>query len=127
MRQLLVVVGLLALMLPLLRDPLVAAQEQAQVQRDATGNPIGVLGPVNALGQEIKRPPPPTGPAPHLPDGTIDLGTAPGSSCRAGATAPHMYILSEWMGRSARSFWTAASIPPQLHTIERWTRVDAGH
>jgi hypothetical protein len=86
MRQLLVVVGLLALMLPLLRDPLVAAQEQAQVQRDATGNPIGVLGPVNALGQEIKRPPPPTGPAPHLPDGTIDLGTAPGSSCRAGAT-----------------------------------------
>jgi hypothetical protein len=34
----------------------------------------GVLGPVNALGQEVKRPPAPTGPAPRLPDGTIDLG-----------------------------------------------------
>src|SRR4029434_5908141 len=64
-------------MLPLLREPLVAAQEQAQVQRDATGNPIGVLGPVNALGQEVKRPPAPTGPPPRLPDGTIDLGDGP--------------------------------------------------
>src|SRR4029453_6037229 len=73
MRRLLVVVGVLAVVIPLLRDPL-AAQEQAQVQRDATGNPIGVLGPVNALGQELKRPPAPTGPAPRLPDGTIDLG-----------------------------------------------------
>jgi hypothetical protein len=34
----------------------------------------GVLGPVNALGQEVKRPLAPTGPAPRLPDGTIDLG-----------------------------------------------------
>ena len=33
----------------------------------------GTLGPVNALGQEVKRPPVPTGPAPRLPDGTIDL------------------------------------------------------
>src|SRR5882672_6037435 len=74
MRKLLVVVGVLVVVLPLLSGPLAAAQEQAQVQRDATGNPIGVLGPVNALGQEVKRPPAPTGPAPRLPDGTIDLG-----------------------------------------------------
>src|SRR4029079_3515064 len=73
MRKLLVVVGVLTVVLSL-RDPRAAAQEQAQVQRDATGNPIGVLGPVNALGQEIKRPPAATGPAPRLPDGTIDLG-----------------------------------------------------
>ena len=37
-------------------------------------NPSGVLGPVNALGQEVERPPAPAGPAPRLPDGTIDLG-----------------------------------------------------
>jgi len=36
--------------------------------------PQGPLGPVNALGQEVKRPPAPTGPVPRLPDGTIDLG-----------------------------------------------------
>jgi len=54
-RKLLVVVGVLAVVLPLRSGSLAAAQEQAQVQRDATGNPIGVLGPVNALGQEIKR------------------------------------------------------------------------
>jgi hypothetical protein len=36
--------------------------------------PSGALGPVNALGQEVARPPAPTGPAPRLPDGTIDLG-----------------------------------------------------
>ena len=34
----------------------------------------GVLGPVSALGQEIKRPLAPTGPVPRLADGTIDLG-----------------------------------------------------
>jgi hypothetical protein len=73
-RKLLVVVGVLALVIPLLTGSRAAAQEQAQVQRDATGNPIGVLGPVNALGQEVKRPPAPTGPPPRLPDGTIDLG-----------------------------------------------------
>jgi hypothetical protein len=36
--------------------------------------PSGVLGPVNALGQDVNRPPAPTTPAPRLPDGTIDLG-----------------------------------------------------
>src|SRR5687767_9036436 len=46
-----------------------AAQAQAP-----GGNPTGVLGPVNALGQEVQRPPAPTGPPPRLPDGTIDLG-----------------------------------------------------
>src|SRR4029450_1972724 len=74
MRKRLVVVGVLAVVLPLLTDSRAAAQEQAQVQRDATENLMGGPGPVNALGQEIKRPPPPTGPAPRLPDGTIDLG-----------------------------------------------------
>jgi hypothetical protein len=34
----------------------------------------GVLGPVDALGQEVRRPPAPTTPSPRLPDGTIDLG-----------------------------------------------------
>src|SRR5688500_12140955 len=38
------------------------------------GDGKGVLGPVNALGQEVQRPPAPTGPPPRLPDGTIDLG-----------------------------------------------------
>src|SRR5918996_4231801 len=33
----------------------------------------GVLGQVGALGQEVKRAPVQTGPAPRLPDGTIDL------------------------------------------------------
>jgi hypothetical protein len=40
----------------------------------AAQNPPGALGPVDALGQEVTRPPAPTGPAPRLPDGTIDLG-----------------------------------------------------
>ena len=66
MRTLLVSTGLLVVALPLAR-PLVA--EQA-----GQGNPTGVLGTVNALGQEVKRPPAPTGAAPRLPDGTIDFG-----------------------------------------------------
>src|SRR5215216_7232453 len=68
------VVGVLVVVLSLLTAQLAAAQEQPQGQRDAAGNPIGVLGPVNALGQDIKRPPAPTAPPPRLPDGTIDLG-----------------------------------------------------
>src|SRR5690242_21059084 len=31
------------------------------------------LGPVNALGQEVRRKAAPTGPVPHLPDGTVDF------------------------------------------------------
>lgn len=33
----------------------------------------GSLGPIDALGQQVRRPPAPTGPAPRLPDGTVDL------------------------------------------------------
>ena len=55
MRKLLLIVGVLAVVLPPLTDARAAAQEQAQGQRDGAGNPIGVLGPVNALGQEVKR------------------------------------------------------------------------
>jgi hypothetical protein len=36
--------------------------------------PKGVLGPIDALGQEVERPPASTAPAPRLPDGTIDFG-----------------------------------------------------
>ena len=59
MRDSLVAVGLMALVVPLV----------AQSQGGGRG-----LGPVDALGQQIRRPPAPTGPAPRLPDGTIDLG-----------------------------------------------------
>jgi hypothetical protein len=45
----------------------------AQSQAPAGGR-TGGLGPVDALGQQVQRPPAPTGPAPRLPDGTIDLG-----------------------------------------------------
>ena len=63
MRKLLVVIGIIAIVVPLL----------AQSQAPAGGN-TGVFGPVDALGQQIRRPPAPTGPPPRLPDGTIDLG-----------------------------------------------------
>ncbi len=69
MRKLLVVTGIIAVVMPLLAGPPAAAQAQG-----GGGNTAGVLGPVNALGQDVKRPPAPTGPAPRLPDGTIDLG-----------------------------------------------------
>ena len=226
MRTLLTVVGVLAVVLPLLTGPPAAAQEQAQVQRDATGNPVGALGPVNALGQEVKRPSPPTGPPPRLPDGTIDLGDGawvlvPGGGdsiaqrLNGGGELPllpaakalmasrqptddpvnwclplgllrtspypfrfiqnythkkptHMYIMSEWMGSFRQVFldgrkhpadleptWFGHSIgwyekdslvidtvgfnekawyngrgmprTQRLHTVERWTRRDAGH
>ena len=67
MRTLLAMVGAYLIAAPLL---------QAQVPGQS-GDPDaakGVLGPVDALGQAIRRPPPPTGPPPRLPDGTIDLG-----------------------------------------------------
>ena len=53
---------------------LIAALAAPVAAQGGQANPTGVLGPVNALGQEVKRPPAPTGPAPRLPDGTIDLG-----------------------------------------------------
>ena len=57
MKRAVIAVALLAASFPLI------AQE--------TGK--GVLGQVGALGQEVKRAPVQTGPAPRLPDGTIDL------------------------------------------------------
>jgi hypothetical protein len=51
-----------------------AVAEQPQAQAPGATIPRGVLGPVNALGQEVRRPPASTGPPPRLPDGTIDLG-----------------------------------------------------
>ncbi|MBI4485750.1 MAG: hypothetical protein HY655_07040, partial [Acidobacteria bacterium] len=67
-RQLLSVPGTVVVVLHLLA-PVVSAQAQG-----GGAQPSGVLGPVNALGQEFKLPPVPTGPPPRLPDGTIDLG-----------------------------------------------------
>jgi len=61
-RTLLGAIGAVVIAIPLL------AQSQAP-----TGG-TSVLGPVDALGQQVRRPPAPTGPAPRLPDGTIDLG-----------------------------------------------------
>ncbi len=214
------VVGLIvAVAIPLLAGPPAVAQTQGG------GNPVGVLGPVNALGQEVDRPPAPTGPPPRLPDGTIDLGDgiwvySPfgadiGQGLKQGEVLPvlpsaqaltaslkaaddpvnwclplgvlrytpypfrfiqnythkkptHLYILSEWMRMYRQVFmdgrthpaeldptWFGHSIgwyekdalvidtvglndkfwfdrrgtphTEQLHTIERWRRVDAGH
>jgi hypothetical protein len=57
MKTALIAAALFAVSLPLI------AQESGK----------GVLGQVGALGQEVKRAPVQTGPAPRLPDGTIDL------------------------------------------------------
>jgi hypothetical protein len=69
-RTLFVAIGLVGIAIPLL----------VQAQAPPGQNPfigqgqVGVLGPVDALGQEVaKRPPVQTGPAPRLPDGTVDL------------------------------------------------------
>jgi hypothetical protein len=55
------------LTLSVLAVPLAAAQAQGG----------GVLGPVDALGQAVRRPPPPTGPPPRLPDGTASGSITP--------------------------------------------------
>ncbi|NOT27553.1 MAG: hypothetical protein HOP16_15820 [Acidobacteria bacterium] len=75
MRALLIVAGIVTVTLPLLGQASARAQAQAQVAAAAQGGGGrgGTLGPVNALGQEVKRPPVPTGPPPRLPDGTVDL------------------------------------------------------
>jgi len=216
-RKLLVVTRIIAVAIPLLAGPLAAAQAQG-----GGGNSAGVLGPVNALGQDVKRPPAPTGPAPRLPDGTIDLGEGiwvsvpfnAESGFRRGEalllpsakalmasrqltddpvnwclplgllrTSPypfrfiqnythkrptHLYILYETMRTFRQVFMDSRKHPPeidptwfghsvgwyekdtlmidtigfndkfwfdnrgmphteQLHTVERWTRIDAGH
>ena len=80
MRKLLIVTGIVALVLPLFAQsppparsgaPVAAAPQGRGGGRGGQGGlPLGELG---ALGQEVRRPPAPTGPAPRLPDGTIDL------------------------------------------------------
>ena len=67
MRTLLVMIVASVIAIPLFAQGLVSGQ-------GGGGEQTGVLGPVNALGQDIRRPPPPTDPPPRLPDGTIDLG-----------------------------------------------------
>jgi hypothetical protein len=74
MRMLLVVGGIVALAVPLFAGAPMASAAGTQAQESSGTTPKGVLGPVNALGQEFKVPPPPTGPPPRLPDGTIDFG-----------------------------------------------------
>jgi hypothetical protein len=65
-RKLLVLGATAAIIAPLF------AQVQAPSQNPGPGRG-GTLGPVDALGQRTPRPPTQTGPAPRLPDGTIDL------------------------------------------------------
>ncbi|MBI4888279.1 MAG: hypothetical protein HY824_14390 [Acidobacteria bacterium] len=213
---------LLVVVVMILAVPLVAPL----LAQGAGGNPKGVLGPVDALGQEVRRPPAPTGPPPRLPDGTVDLGDGlwvsepsfgpdialglntgetlpllPSARTILGSRKPaedpmvqclplgllryspypfrfiqnythkrptHLYILSElmhtfrqvfmdgrthpkeldptWFGHSIGSYekdtlvidtvgfndkaWFDRKGTPhteQLHTVERWTRADAGH
>jgi len=58
------------------------------------GNQSGSLGEVNALGQSVRRPPPPSDPAPRLPNGQVDLnglwvgGAAVGDMERDGGLKP---------------------------------------
>ena len=76
----LVAAALIAIAVPLLREPVLTApaprnQVAAPTQAPGPeGPPSGALGPIDALGQEVKRPSAPTGPSPRLLDGTIDLG-----------------------------------------------------
>jgi hypothetical protein len=68
------VVGIAALAFPLLAQSPAPAAAAPQGQGGGGGSQVDLpLGQVGALGQSVKRPPPPTGPAPRLPDGTIDL------------------------------------------------------
>jgi len=235
MKKLLVAAVIVALTGAHFARPVVAAESQAQTGTQPAagtpapptrgGNPVGVLGVVNALGQELPKVQVPTGPPPRLPDGTIDLGDGiwvgmtgggglaqglkpgeelpllPAATAKLAARKDtedpvqwclplgvvrgspypfrfiqnythkkptHMYIMSEWMGSFRQIFmdgrkhpseleltWFGHSIgwyegdtlvidtigfndkfwldrrgtphTEQLHTIERWTRVDAGH
>jgi hypothetical protein len=75
-RALLIVAGIVIAALPFLGQAgasVQAAQAPAAAAASQGGGRGGTLGPVNALGQEVKRPPVPTGPPPRLPDGTVDL------------------------------------------------------
>jgi hypothetical protein len=46
---------------------------RAGVQAQGGAGRGGTLGPIDALGQEVRRPPASSAPAPRLPDGSIDL------------------------------------------------------
>ena len=96
MRTLLVMIGASVIAVPLML--------QAQVPGQS-GDPDaakGVFGPVDALGQAIRRPPPPTGPPPRLPDGTIDLGDGlwlgggPGIDMAVGLPKGESFPLLPW-------------------------------
>ncbi len=70
MRKLFVLVGVVGIVVPLMAQaPAAPAGGQGRGGRGAQPP----LGPVNALGQEVKRPPVDTRPTPHNPDGTVDL------------------------------------------------------
>jgi hypothetical protein len=96
MRTLLVMIGASVIAVPLLLRAQVPGQ---------SGDPDaakGALGPVDALGQAIRRPPPPTGPPPRLPDGTIDLGDGlwlgggPGIDMAVGLPKGESFPLLPW-------------------------------
>ena len=71
----LIAIAVLLLREPVLTDPAPRSRVAAPTQAPGPeGPPSGALGPIDALGQEVKRPPAPTGPPPRLLDGTIDLG-----------------------------------------------------
>lgn len=71
MRKVFVGASIIAFAGPLLGGPAMASP-QATV--GGLGPPVGVLGPIDALGQDFRLPPAPTGPPPRLLDGTINLG-----------------------------------------------------
>jgi hypothetical protein len=81
-RKLLVIISAFVIAAPLfvhLDAPAAQSQAQAGGQgrgggRGGGGGDRGPLGAVAALGQDLKRPPAPTGPIPRLADGTVDLG-----------------------------------------------------
>ena len=65
MRKLLLIAGITAVAVPVLAQPTLMASASpastqaaagTQAQAPGGGNPVGVLGPVNALGQEVEAP-----------------------------------------------------------------------
>ena len=114
MRALLIVAGIVTAALPFLGHEATSAQgAQAPAAGAASqgGGRGGTLGPVNALGQEVKRPPVPTGPPPRLPDGTVDLnglwnGGGPVNSIaqglKPGETLPLLPIAKQLMDLRAQ-------------------------
>jgi hypothetical protein len=118
----------------------------AVAQQAGTAN---TLGQVAALGQELKRPPAPTGPVPRFRDGTVDLGEGTIHTYRQvfmdGRKHPeeldptwfghsvgwweHDTLVIDTVGYNDKSWFDHVGTPhtERLHTIERWTRIDQGH